>query len=295
MWKERKICIRITPRRVMGSILIAASLVNLVIVGMVFEASAAMPIPTMTATPTVHPETTSFAQTATHGEIPSATFESTQTPTQTSTITPTSTDTAWPTFTSSPSPAPPLCLPQHAWPVYIVQGGDTLYSLAIATGSSVDELMRANCLPDSRIYRGQLLYVPRMPIVTLTPSNTPPTPSNSEAEFKPDIMSCDYPTAVSFAVNVYDPEGIRSVEVHVYARVEEATELAARIPMEPDGDTYYGSGDLSEPFIVYDVVYYSFYAVDSANDDTVSPAYQERSSDCIEFLLAPLEGMSDVQ
>jgi LysM repeat protein len=286
MWKERKICIRITPRRVMGSILIAACAVNLLIVGVAFEVSASMATPTVTVSQTIPPSG------PTEGLGVTATLEPTGTPTSTFTHTPTLTftPTASATFTSSPSPSVTLCAPWDFWPVYIVQGGDTLYSLAIATGSSVDELMLANCLPNTRIDRGQRLYVPRLPITTVTPSVTPPTPANSPAEFEPDLMSCRYPKAVSFAVWVHDPEGIQSVEVRVYARVKGAVAVAAQIPMARDGDTYYGSGDLSEPFTVYDIAYYSFYAVDSFNDDTISPAYEERSSGCIEYLRNPYEG-----
>ena len=292
MWKERKICIRITLRRVMGSILIAASLVNLLIVGVAFEVSASMATPTVTVNQTFSsPTMTVSAATATSV---TATFEPTGTPTLTSTHTPTLTftPTASATFTSSPSPSVTHCVSWDIWPVYIVQGGDTLYSLAIATGSSVDELMLANCLPDTRIYRGQRLYVPRLPITTVTPSITPPTPADSPAEFEPELMSCRYPTAVSFAVWVHDPDGIQSVEVHVYARGEDTVEVVAQIPMAPDGDTYYGSGDLSELFTVYDIAYYTFYAVDIFNDGTTSPAYMDRSSGCIEFLWNPYIGMN---
>jgi hypothetical protein len=62
--------------------------------------------------------------------------------------------------------------------------------------------------------------------------------------------------------------------------------------MSPDGDTYYGSGDLSKPFTVYDIAYYSFFAVDRFNDDTTSSAYEDRSSGCIEFLRNPDEGIN---
>ena len=90
----------------------------------------------------------------------------------------------------TPPPTPP-CGPPAGWVVYIVQIGDTLYSLAQRTGSTVAALRQANCLPDDTIRIGQRLYVPRLPTpilsptptVTRTPSPTPtasvtPTPTN---------------------------------------------------------------------------------------------------------------------
>ncbi len=89
--------------------------------------------------------------------------------------TPTPTETATPTVTTTPTPTPTPCVPRLDWPIYIVRPGDTLFSLARVTGSTVDELMRANCLFDERIYAGQALRVPRLPP---TPTHTPtPTPT----------------------------------------------------------------------------------------------------------------------
>jgi LysM repeat protein len=99
------------------------------------------------------------------------TYTETQTPT--STLTDTVTSTASFTVTRSP-------LPWTHWLTYIVQSGDTLYSLALDTGTTVEELMPANCLYDNRIYVGQILYLPRLPIKppTITPPETvPPSPA----------------------------------------------------------------------------------------------------------------------
>ena len=188
MQNVKKICCRITPRRLMGAVLLAATVVNLIIVGAAFEVTFPDAVPTVTVTQTTHPATmTFFAPTATDGVIPTITLAPTDTPTSTATFTPTDTPTWTPTDT--PSPSPTVCAPQYSWPTYMVQSGDTLSELAVATGSSTPELMRANCLLDSRIYVGQLLYVPRLPIVTATytpsftatytPTGTPPsiTPS----------------------------------------------------------------------------------------------------------------------
>jgi len=169
---EKKICIRITARRIIVAILIAASSANLIIVGAAFEAAS---IPTSTPT-SLSPNQ---ILTLTFG-VPTATIVDTVVPasstveTLTVTNSPTSTFTltATPTITPTSSPIPTVCVLKSYWYVYFVQGGDTLYGLARLTGSSVDELMLANCLPDTRIYKGQLLYLPRLPIQTITPTFT---------------------------------------------------------------------------------------------------------------------------
>ena len=117
------------------------------------------------------------AQSLTTEQTASAPFRVVATPTPAPTVTPT--PAATPTFTPTPTPTPTPCVLRFGWPVYVVQPGDTLFSLARLTGSTVEELKRANCLFDERIYAGQRLYVPRLPpTATYTPTPTPtPTPS----------------------------------------------------------------------------------------------------------------------
>src|SRR6266545_265624 len=104
MRKARKICCRITPQRVMSAILIAASLVNLIIVGAMFETTALTATPTVAFTQTSDPVTGTFlAPTATEGNLVTVTLEyPTITPTATSTFTPTETQTPTPTNTLLP-------------------------------------------------------------------------------------------------------------------------------------------------------------------------------------------------
>lgn len=86
-------------------------------------------------------------------------------------------------FTSAPAPtalppatiAPPIqtapainsnpdsfCSPRMAWPIYVVQAGDTLANIADLSGSSIPELTTANCLDDpNAIFEGQVLRLPR--------------------------------------------------------------------------------------------------------------------------------------
>ena len=66
-------------------------------------------------------------------------------------------DTIRVTFASS-------CSVRNEWPVYVVQRGDTLFSIAQRTGSTVGELTVANCLSNPNIVTvGQRLHVPRLP------------------------------------------------------------------------------------------------------------------------------------
>ena len=85
-----------------------------------------------------------------------------------------------PTIVVAPSPAtqatspPPSCTPRNDWPVYTVQSGDTLYSIALRTDSTVGAIQAANCLPDpDRLAEGQALRVPQQP----APQDPTPEPT----------------------------------------------------------------------------------------------------------------------
>ena len=293
MDKEKKFCFCITRRRVISAVILVASVLNLIIVGAAFDVTfpeAALPA---TATPTLDEVTKTFVAPTTTREIfPSMTATPSSTPTQTATDTPTPTytSTATPTDTSTPtntpSPTPTQCVPQYYWPVYAVQGGDTLYSIASLTGSTVAELMRANCLLGTRINIGQKLYVPRLPIitptVTATPTNTPTvTPTifvDTPTEFSLyGVMDCDPPGYVSFSVFANDPEGVFSVMVQVYSN---QNVLIAQIDMTSARGIYIGSGLLVKPYTVYDVGYYQFQATDGFKNTAFSKPYSDRSSFC---------------
>lgn len=63
------------------------------------------------------------------------------------------------------------CNVRTEWPVYTVQAGDTLFSIAVEVGSTTTELTLANCLSNpSMIYTGQQLHVPQSPSA---PTSTP--------------------------------------------------------------------------------------------------------------------------
>ncbi len=65
------------------------------------------------------------------------------------------------------------CVVWTDWPLYSVKRGDTLSRIASQTGATVDQLLRANCLKDpDRLYSGQGLRVPSIPIDPPTPTAT---------------------------------------------------------------------------------------------------------------------------
>jgi len=72
-----------------------------------------------------------------------------------------------------PTPTDIPCGPPAGWASYIVQRGDTMYSLSHAYGVSILQLQFANCIPafQYNLSVGQILRVPNIPI-TRTPFPT---------------------------------------------------------------------------------------------------------------------------
>src|SRR5690349_14075123 len=128
---EKEIRIRITIQRIVITVLAASAVANLVIVGAVVGADtppATSTIMLVLATPLS--TNTFLIPVSGTGEAPAFT--------QTPGITPTEIFT--PTSTSTDSPISILCIKRFYWPAYQVQPGDTLFFLAILTGSTVNEL-----------------------------------------------------------------------------------------------------------------------------------------------------------
>lgn len=77
-----------------------------------------------------------------------------------------------------PSRTPSNCARPRGWAEYIVQEGNTLYAIALATGSTVDELRTVNCIENvDLIQTGDRLFVPRLPekpVVTMAPRGMRP-------------------------------------------------------------------------------------------------------------------------
>ncbi|RMH01044.1 MAG: LysM peptidoglycan-binding domain-containing protein, partial [Chloroflexi bacterium] len=106
-----------------------------------------------TATPTLLPTSTS-TPTATHTKTPS----STPSATATSILT----NTPIPTETAVCTPAPP-----PGWQPYTIQAGDTLFNLALQTGTTVSQISSVNCLVNNILTVGQTIWLPPLP--TLPP------------------------------------------------------------------------------------------------------------------------------
>ena len=278
MKQEKKICFCLTARRVVLAVLLVTSLINLLIVGMVVEADEMPSRPSLLSSPTqVTDQGLALTQT---GFAPTATTFETFTPASTSTepatltMTVTSTASATPTLTQTGSPTPTACVKTSYWPQYIVQAGDWLSSIARATGSTVAELIQANCLTSTVIYPGQILYVPRLPVPTPTP-----TPTSVPTYFQnPDGQAsvCDYPPYAYFSVLPIDPDGIKSVSV-IFS-VDGGTWWS--LEMTPDGATYYGWSALSESEAQLEVLYFYFVAVDGRGNSTDSIDYKSAPAPC---------------
>lgn len=189
---EKKICIRITWKRMVGTILAASTVANLAIAGAVFGADHP-PAPAETS-PSITPLSTStFALPSATAGLPSV-FTETRSPASPLTDLPgvTTTDTSTPTQTPIEVTQGPLCIKKFYWPTYRVKSGDTLSAIAAATHSTVEELMLANCLTSSRIFAGQVLYVPRLPISTITDTTT--ATATATETMSPTLTPTDTPT-----------------------------------------------------------------------------------------------------
>ena len=264
MQKAKKICCRITPRRVMSAVVLAASTVNLIIVGAAFEVSSRATIAVLTIVQTIPAVTTTFfVPTATAAEPTAVTLIPSAEPTLTATSTLTETPT--PTVTTTNLPSPTHCVPRYDWPVYFVRRGDTLSALAQATSSSPEELRLANCLPDFRIYVDQPLHVPRLPIASPTSTQT-----NTPTVFR-DPSACVVwgSNDIVFSITPYDPEGIRLLTASYKIQ---SGQTQNETNLEADGDTYYGSGPASDQYSMGSISY-SFSATDNLGSVTGSIEY----------------------
>jgi formylglycine-generating enzyme required for sulfatase activity len=91
----------------------------------------------------------------------------TEAPTEGPSIEPSLTATPFlPMITPSSSPtveAAVPCGPPLGWVVYIVQPGDTLFSLSRRFGVSIESIRHANCLSSYTVYNGGAIYLPPQP------------------------------------------------------------------------------------------------------------------------------------
>lgn len=77
------------------------------------------------------------------------------------------------TTTITPSPPPPTLLPSSTPQIYVVKEGDTLSSIALEFGVSVDVLQAANGLSSDLIFPEQQLLVPTSQLALTSPVTLP--------------------------------------------------------------------------------------------------------------------------
>ncbi len=73
---------------------------------------------------------------------------------------------------ATPAPVVVACRPELGWPTITVRPGDTLYALSIRYGTTVAELMRANCRTSDLVKVSERLRVPGPVVVYPTPRPT---------------------------------------------------------------------------------------------------------------------------
>jgi LysM repeat protein len=141
--------------------------------------------------------------------IPTAMDAPMLTPTPTATTTSAATPTSTPTATSTATPTPTPV-------IYVVQSGDTLLSIAIEYGTTVDALLQANDL-DKR----EMIY-PGQELVIVTPAQLAETPTPAPTRFLTHYVKAgenltsiatDYGTTVEAIVaanHIEDPRSLRT-------------------------------------------------------------------------------------
>ena len=99
---------------------------------------------------------------------------------------------------ASPTPQPYVCGPPPSWRIVVVKPGETLYALAIRYGTTVDAIMKANCLNTTTLYAGQPLYVPPYIVVYPTATQQPwPTPTYTATPLTPTATNTPEGTATA--------------------------------------------------------------------------------------------------
>ena len=110
------------------------------------------------------------------------------------TQTPTPIPSATPTASATSTPEIVECIPPDGWVEYFVQEGDTLFTLAVATFSTVEEIKQANCMEDNVLsVNGSLWLAQTPPTPTPTPTNTP-IPTNTRRPVSPPPRATTPPT-----------------------------------------------------------------------------------------------------
>ena len=133
---------------------------------------------TATRRPTINAPTVIVIPTSEPVTPPAATPEPTGS--STPTVTPT------PKSAASPTNAPMTsCVISPSWTVYRIQPGDTLFSVGLRYGLTVDSIMRGNCLTSTAIPAGGTLYVPPVTPFPISTWQAMQTSSPGDPPFPP--------------------------------------------------------------------------------------------------------------
>jgi LysM repeat protein len=133
--------------------------------------------------------------------------------------------------------------------IYVVQPGDTLFSLARDTGTTIQQLLQANCLTNSNyIVVGQSLYVPRLP-PTKTPTPLPPiigtaiaqpgkSSYSAQVQLRAFITGCA-PSTITFSAAA--SSSIDIAQVRLEYRYEAGSTIGSELSvvMSPAGNGQY--------------------------------------------------------
>jgi hypothetical protein len=88
-----------------------------------------------------------------------------------------------------------LCGPPPTWIRYVVQPKDTLSSIALRCGITVDSLKQANCRSGDVVEAGEPLWVP-----CVLPAATPPPPASSVSASTPKPAESSKPSSSTMTV-----------------------------------------------------------------------------------------------
>jgi hypothetical protein len=179
--------------------------------------------PSMTDTPMPPSATFTATFTATATDTPNPPTP-TLTPSPTATFTPTFTLSPTATFTRTPTPTPTRACPlPSGWVIYFTQGSETIYDVAQAVNSSVEDLRAANCLKDGdRIRVGFGVYVPRPPagaVVTSVPFFPQGTPLAEQGCTAPGVRILA-PAANEAVTGAFNLVGAASLPPSGYYRID---------------------------------------------------------------------------
>lgn len=134
-----------------------------------------------------------------------------------------------------------ICGPPNWWVRYTVQAGDTMFSLARSRGTTVSQIINANCMVSTRLYTGRQIYLPPggatavptatpvpPPTRTPRPTNTAVPPTNTAT---PPPVATMTPTMTSTAVTISPTHTATATVTGTATPTASATTTATTVPV----------------------------------------------------------------